>query len=365
MTSASLDRRVLPPFWLPVLAGLPLGACLLVMALPLLGHGNATLSRTLYLSAFVLWLLPLTALQRWLWRRGTPGWRIAVALLAATYAMALATRLLSVAMQAMASGSLARLLTPGAVDVPLLFRGLEGAWLVLVAYCAIHAVVTYYAALRQEQADHLEARSLARDAELRALRYQLQPHFLFNTLNAVSTLIAEGHGADARQMLARLSDFLRTVLEARPRHEVTLAEEIAMTEAYLEVEKARLGRRLQLAWQLGDGVLAAYVPYLLLQPLVEDAIRHGIAPRRAPGRLDLRIVRNGTRLELHLINDLPDTDATPSPPDGARDAVGLDNVRGRLARLYPGDAALQTGIEGDRYHVRLTLPLRLHVGASA
>ena len=166
-------------------------------------------------------------------------------------------------------------------------------------------------------------------------------------------------------MLARLSDFLRTVLDARPRHEVTLAEEIAMTEAYLEVEKARLGRRLQLAWQLGDGVLAAYVPYLLLQPLVENAIRHGIAPRRAPGRLDLRIVRNGTRLELHLINDLPDTDATPSPPDGARDAVGLDNVRGRLARLYPGDAALQTGIEGDRYHVRLTLPLRLHVGASA
>ena len=141
MTSASLDRRVLPPFWLPVLAGLPLGACLLVMALPLLGHGNATLSRTLYLSAFVLWLLPLTALQRWLWRRGTPGWRIALVLLAATYAMALATRLLSVAVQAMASGSLARLLTPGAVDVPLLFRGLEGAWRVLVAYCAIHAVV--------------------------------------------------------------------------------------------------------------------------------------------------------------------------------------------------------------------------------
>ena len=98
---------------------------------------------------------------------------------------------------------------------------------------------------------------------------------------------------------------------------------------------------------------------------VENAIRHGIAPRRAPGRLDLRIVRNGTRLELHLLNDLPDTDATPSPPDGARDAVGLDNVRGRLARLYPGDAALQTGIEGDRYHVRLTLPLRLHTGASA
>ncbi|WP_313928257.1 histidine kinase [Pseudoxanthomonas sp.] len=365
MTLASADRRALPPFWLPLLAGLPLGACLLVMALPLFGHGNATLSRTLYLSAFVLWLLPLTALQRALWRRGTPGWRIALVLLATTYAMALATRLLSVATQAMASDSLARLATPGVVEVPLLFRGLEGAWLVLVAYCAIHAVVTYYAALRQEQADHLEARSLARDAELRALRYQLQPHFMFNTLNAVSTLVAEGHGTEARQMLARLSDFLRTVLDARPRHEVTLAEEIAMTEAYLEVEKARLGRRLQLQWQLGEGVLAAYVPYLLLQPLVENAIRHGIAPRRAPGRLDLRIVRDGTRLELHLFNDLPETGDVPRSPAAAREAVGLANVRGRLAHLYAGDATLHAGIEGERYHVRLTLPLRLQPEAAA
>jgi len=304
------------------------------MALPLLGHGNATLSRTLYLSAFVLWLLPLTALQRWLWRRGTPGWRIALVLLAATYAMALATRLMSVAVQAMASGGLARLMTPGAVDVPLLFRGLEGAWLVLVAYCAVHAVVTYYAALRQEQADHLEARSLARDAELRALRYQLQPHFLFNTLNAVSTLIAEGHGADARQMLARLSDFLRTVLEARPRHEVTLAEEIAMTEAYLEVEKARLGRRLQLAWQLGDGVLAAYVPPLALQPLAENAIVHALSLRISPGRLSIDVRRDGGRLRVEIADDGGDREST------AHHGSGLANLRARLQVLHGGEASL-------------------------
>ncbi|GAB3344037.1 sensor histidine kinase [Marilutibacter aestuarii] len=350
-------RHASPPFWLPVLAGLPLGACLLVMAMPILGHGNATLSRTLYLSAFVLWVLPLTALQRALWRRGMAAWRIAGLLLAATYAMALSTRLLSVALQAFLSGDLMRLATPGVVDVPLLFRGLEGAWLVLVAYCAVHAVVMYYAELRYEQARHLEARALARDAELRALRYQLQPHFLFNTLNAISTLVAEERSGEARQMLARLGDFLRSVLDTRNGHEVTLAEEVAMTEAYLEIEKARLGKRLLPSWQLGDGVLAAHVPYLLLQPLVENAIRHGIAPRSAPGRLSIRIARDGAQLDIRISNDLPEADDAPAH-EGSRPAVGLDNVRGRIERLYPGTAHVEAGVRDGCYHVRLVLPAR-------
>jgi len=356
MTSPA-PRHALPPFWLPVLAGLPLGACLLLMALPILGHGNATLSRTLYLSAFVLWLLPLTAIQRGLWRRGMAGWKMAVVLLLATYAMALATRLLSVALQAFLSGDVTRLVQPGVLEPPLLFRGLEGAWLVLVAYCAVHAVVTYYAALRHEQVGHLEARALARDAELRALRYQLQPHFLFNTLNAISTLVAEQRGDEARQMLARLGDFLRAVLDARAGHEVTLAEEIAMTEAYLEVEKARLGRRLQLSWQVGDGVLGAQVPALLLQPLVENAIRHGIAPRRAPGRVDVHVARDDMSLHIRIDNDLPAPDEAPTTEE-YRTGVGLANVRGRLAQLYPGLARVEAGIVAGRYCVRLTLPLR-------
>ena len=358
MTS-SVPRHALPPFWLPVLAGLPLGACLLLMTLPILGHGNATLSRTLYLAAFVLWLLPLTAMQRGMWRRGVAGWKMAVALLLATYAMALATRLLSMALQAFLSGDVTRLLQPGVVDPTLIFRGLEGAWLVLVAYCAIHAVVTYYAALRHEQAEHLAARALARDAELRALRYQLQPHFLFNTLNAISTLVAEERGSEARQVLARLGDFLRAVLDARASHEVALAEEIAMTEAYLEVEKARLGRRLQLSWQVGGGVLGAQVPALLLQPLVENAIRHGIAPRRTPGRVDVHIAREGAQLEIRIDNDLPVPEEMPtSTTDPHRTGVGLANVRGRLAQLYPGLARAEAGIVAGRYRARLLLPLR-------
>ncbi|MCW5580173.1 MAG: histidine kinase [Luteimonas sp.] len=351
MAPPRTPRPSLPPFWLPVAAGMPLGLCLLAMAFPIFGHGGATLSRTLYLSAFVLWTLPLTVLQRWLWRRGTPAWRIACVLLATTYAMALATRVLSIVVQAAAAGGLPRLAAPGAVEVSLLFRGLEGAWLVLVAYCAVHAVVIYYAALRQEQTDHAEARALARDAELRALRYQLQPHFLFNSLNAVSTLVAEGRGAEARQVLARLGDFLRTVLDARPRQEVTLAEEIAMTEAYLEVEKARLGRRLQLSWQLGDGVLGAQVPYLLLQPLAENAIVHALSLRISPGRLSIDVRRDADRLVVEIADDGGDRAST------VHHGSGLANLRARLEMLYgPGDWLRLSRNDRGGTTSRLSLP---------
>jgi len=365
MTPLRTARHPQSSFWLPVLAGLPLAACLLAMALPILGHGSATWSRTLYLSAFALWILPLTALQRWLWSRGTSAWRMVPALLVATYAMALATRLLVVVLPGLLSGDVMKNAVLGAVDAARLFRGLEGAWLVLVAYCAIHAVVTYYDALRREQARHLEAQAFARDAELRALRYQLQPHFLFNSLNAISTLVVEGRSTEARQMLARLGDFLRTVLEARPNHEVTLAEEVGMTEAYLEVEKARLGRRLQLSLRLGSGVLGAYVPYLLLQPLVENAIRHGIAQRRVPGRLDICIARDDSQLRIRICNDLAEIDEVPPPMADTREAVGLDNVRGRLQRLYLGEAELEARIIDGRYEVQVALPLRLQADGGA
>ena len=162
-------------------------------------------------------------------------------------------------------------------------------------------------------------------------------------------------------MLARLGDFLRCVLDARHGHEIVLAEEIVMTEAYLEIEKARLGKRLVVSWHLGDGVLGAHVPYLLLQPLVENAIRHGIAPRSAPGRLDIHIARDAACLEIRIGNDLPGPGDSLQRQDGGRgEAVGLDNVRARIAHLYPDTANLRAGIDDDgRYQVRLTLPLQV------
>lgn len=349
MTATPDRREARPPFWLPVLAGLPLGACLLLIALPILGQGEAGLWRSLYLLTFVLWVAPLTALQRWLWRRGEPVWRMALELLAVTYLMALCTRALGVPL-------LARSAAPA--DLTLLLRGLEASWLALVAFCAIHAVVAYYAELRHEQDRRAQALASMRDAQLRALRYQLQPHFLFNALNAVSALVAAGQGEQARAMLARLGDFLRSILREPAGEEALLAEEIAMTDAYLDVEKARLGERLRLSWRLGPGVLAARVPRLLLQPLVENAIRHGIAPRVDGGRLDIAIEAADGQLRIRLDNDLPEDFAPRTAP--AHAAIGLDNVRARMAWLYSEAATLDAGAgEDGRYRVELALPLRL------
>ena len=345
-----------PPLWLPLLVAVPLTGCLLLLAWPSLGHGDATLTRALYVPAFLVWLLPLTLLQRALWQRGLSAWTLAAILLPATYLMALVTRLGVAAWLASRTDAPARHLADVlAGTMPL--RGLEGTWLALLAYCAAHVVIAYYAALRHEQAQHLQSRLLARDAELRALRYQLQPHFLFNALNAVSALVAEHRGAEARRMLSRLGEFLRAVLDAPAGHEVALAEEIAMTEAYVDVEQARLGDRLRLTWRLGDGLLGARVPGLLLQPLVENAIRHGISPSVAPGRLDITGNAEQGRLRLTVVNDLA-AGATPHAAEG-RDAVGLRNVRDRLMHLYGDAATLDAGLRDDgRYHVVLVLPLR-------
>lgn len=341
-----------PPFWLPILAGLPIGLCLIVMALPVLGHGHATAYRTLYLLAYLMWVVPLTALQRALWRRRTPLWAMAIVLLATTYAMSLANNALGAALSVVAGWA-----PSSDFKWTELFSGLDGCWLALIAFCAIHAVVAYYAQLKHEHSRRLHMIALVRDAELRALRYQLRPHFLFNTLNAISALVAENRNREASDMIVRLGDFLRATLDGSQGHEVALADELALTETYLEIEKARLGERLRLRWQLGPDLLRARVPCLLLQPLVENAIHHGIARRTAAGELDIRIAREGDRLCLRLNNDTePATSADAAP---RASAIGLRNIQQRLEKLYPGEHSFDAGPRADGgFQVRVSLPFR-------
>lgn len=326
MIRVTVARDGMASIWLPWLAGAPLVLCMTVMALPEIGHEHALAFRGIYALAYLLWTLPLVVVQRALQRRVM--WPLTVlALLALTYLMSIA------------NNAVALLLAVhwGAVpsyDWHWLFGGLDGCWLALIAFCAIHAVVDRYQALQAERARVREALTLARDAELRALRYQLHPHFLFNTLNAISTLIAEQRGADANRMLARLADLLRATLERGEVNEIPLAEELALTGHYLDIEKIRLGERLTVDLRVGADLLQAAVPALLLQPLVENAIRHGIAPRTRGGRLELQVERVGERLQVRLHNNgvasSADAKATPRP------AIGLQNVRERLARLYDG-----------------------------
>ena len=354
MTSIAADRRTAaPPFWLALAAGLPIGVCMIVMALPVLGHGHATAYRVLYLVAFLAWSVPLTALQRALWRRGTAWWIAALVLLAVTYAMSVANNALGDLLAFVAGWSRAQ-----PFEWTDLLRGLDSCWLALIAFCAIHAVVAHYAALQHEEARATTALALARDAELRALRYQLQPHFLFNTLNAISSLVAADRNRDARTMIARLGELLRATLDGAEGHEVALGEEIALTETYLDIEKARLGDKLALRWDIGPQVLGALVPHLLLQPLAENAIRHGIAQRSRPGRLDLRIRRDGARLRIAIGNDGDVRADAPTPPQRPS-ALGLKNIAERLAKLYPDDHAFAAYARPDGgFDVTIDLPYR-------
>jgi two-component system sensor histidine kinase AlgZ len=177
----------------------------------------------------------------------------------------------------------------------------------------------------------LAAEHSAREAELRALRYQVHPHFLFNTLNAISTLVVEAKNEAAVSMIARLADFFRTTLEGPSTHEVTLEDELTLTTQYLEIEKLRLGDRLNVQIDVDPDLLSQLVPHLILQPLVENAVRHGIAPQLGAKTLSIIAVREQHALVITVADDGLGKTARPNTD---RNGVGLKNVDQRLTDLY-------------------------------
>jgi two-component system LytT family sensor kinase len=218
----------------------------------------------------------------------------------------------------------------------------------------LHAIA-YARRYREEalRAAELEA-ELVR-SQLEALKMQLQPHFLFNTLHAISALMYQDVDA-ADRMIARLSGLLRAALQSAPRQQVSLRQELEFLEGYLEIEKARLGDRLVVAMDIAAETLDASVPNLVLQPLVENAIRHGVAPRRKAGHLEVSARRADGDLEIVIRDD------GPGLPAGAlKEGVGLGNVRARMLRLY-GPAhrfELRNGGAGG-LTVELALPFQVH-----
>ncbi|HEY8585312.1 MAG TPA: histidine kinase [Rhodanobacter sp.] len=352
MTRASLPEQPTGlPLRVSLLASLPIAMCMGVMALPELGHAYAGTYRAFYAACYLFWIAPLSLLQRAMWQRGVPA-HISIPLLL------LATYIPSVINKALAQAAAVHWgLVPG-YEFRRIFAGLDGCWLALIAFCAIHALLHHHNALQCSRRREAEATALAREAELRALQYQLHPHFLFNTLNSISALVADGRGNDATRMIALLGDLLRATLERSDTREVTLAEELSLTEHYLDIERARLGRRLQVDMRVGPGALQALVPPLLLQPLVENAIRHGIALRATGGAVNLRIDRGRDVLTIELRND-----GVPSPEDDyprCSTPIGLSNVRQRLTALYPDSHTLDFTVAADgACTIRINLPLRL------
>lgn len=192
-------------------------------------------------------------------------------------------------------------------------------------------------------------------ARLQVLRNQLKPHFLFNTLNSISALM-HIDVSQAERMLTTLTELLRSVLAESSPAEVPLAEEIAFSRRYLEIEQTRFPKRLSVVWDIAEDAREVQVPHLLLQPLVENAVRHGIVPHGRPGTIWVKAWRESDRLVVEVRDNGVGPGSSSSPGQG----VGLANTRARLRTLYGEGAGLETGAgEGEGFVVRLWLPVQI------
>jgi two-component sensor histidine kinase len=207
------------------------------------------------------------------------------------------------------------------------------AWIVMVAWSALYFGIKYYQVFQEVQKSALRSAAMAHEAQLKMLRYQLNPHFLFNTLNAISTLILERQTDDANRMVTRLSSFLRHSLDNDPMKMVTLEQELAALKLYLDIEKVRFEERLDLQLDIEAAARQARIPSLLLQPLVENAIKYGIARAEEGGALRIAARVFAGDLLIELSDDGPGVELVDGEIPGAN-GVGLRNTRERLAELY-------------------------------
>lgn len=235
---------------------------------------------------------------------------------------------------------------------------LLGGWSAL--YYAINFFLTV-----EQQADRLERlEAQATAAQLAMLRYQLNPHFLFNTLNSISTLVLLKQTEPANAMLTRLSGFLRHTLIAEPGSQVTLAQEIETLQLYLDIERMRFEERLRTQFEIEDTALAAQLPAMLLQPLVENAIKYAVSTQEEGAQISLTARVIGDRLRLTVedtgpgIDDSPRfTGTDPAPGRPVSTGVGLANIRNRLSQAYGDTHLFETRSEaGGGFTVLIEIP---------
>jgi two-component sensor histidine kinase len=220
---------------------------------------------------------------------------------------------------------------------------------------ALHYVLFSLESSKEAETREQEALTLARESELKALKAQINPHFLFNSLNSISAL-ATVDGKRARDMCIKLSDFLRTTLKLGEMQRITLADELALARAYLEVEQVRFGARLRVEIDADADCERCVVPSLLLQPLVENAVKHGIAGLVDGGTIRLEAHCSQGLLQVRICNQF---DA--ESPAASRHGLGLRNVRDRLRALYENRARVDTSATSDNFVVEVELPFIEHV----
>lgn len=344
-------------FWLLQLAGwLVYG---LISALAALPYRNARPILFYFAGTTVagfLASLPLRALCRRLANSGLSWARIILATIAACYVLGIACSLTG----AMVEARFGQLDTHAASWRSVLLVGFSNAispTIVLVAWAGIYFGARHWQDMRQREQRLLLTESLARDAELRALRYQITPHFLFNTLNGISTLVGEGQTRPARRMIALLAEFLRSTLEPAERGDVAIAEELRQVRQYLAIEQVRLGDRMQVSIDSAPELCDVPLPHLILQPLVENAIRHGIAPRIEGGSLTLTVSAHGRHARIAIHNTYDPAATGQRGADAHSVGLGLANTAERLVARY-GDAHRfsVSGDAADGWRVVLDIP---------
>jgi LytS/YehU family sensor histidine kinase len=223
-----------------------------------------------------------------------------------------------------------------------------------IAWTGLYLAIEYNFEARSESQRSAELRSMAQAAKLRALSNQISPHFLFNSLNSISALILDKRSAEAEQMLARLSEFFRTTLSIDPMVDVTVAQEFELHGRYLAIEQVRYPD-LVVEIAVPDALQNAIVPALIVQPLVENAIKHGVAKSPPPTRITLSAARDGDRLAISVV-DNGNPEVVRQAPQG--EGVGTANVRQRLAEYFGSAQSLELLPGPGRFEARITLPLQ-------
>jgi two-component system, LytTR family, sensor kinase len=228
-----------------------------------------------------------------------------------------------------------------------------GWYFFIVAWGILYVALTYSAKVREAERAAAAYRAEAQTAQLRALRYQVNPHFLFNTLNSLSSLVLGNRMTEAEAMILNLSNFFRTSLTADPTEDVTLSEEIAMQRLYLDIEQARFPDRLRVVIDVPDALRGAFVPGMLLQPLVENAIKYGVSRSARPVSITISAFAEPDTLHL-VVED--DGDAVGAVEHGH--GVGIKNVCDRLsARFGDASACLRGPRPAGGWRVELVMPL--------
>jgi sensor histidine kinase YesM len=245
-----------------------------------------------------------------------------------------------------------------AFDGALFLGSLTVNTLLIGAWSALYYGINFYIIVEQ-QADQMAAlETQATSAQLAMLRYQLNPHFLFNTLNSISTLVLLKQTERANAMLSRLSSFLRYTLVYEPTAQVTLAQEVETLKLYLEIEKMRFEERLRPNFTIDPAAAKARLPSLLLQPLVENAIKYAVTPKEDGADIDVQARLIGERVHI-VVSDTGDglNDGAPRPSEST--GVGLANIRDRLAQAYGEDQSIEFSSQPNGgFSVVIDIPYR-------